>query len=261
MLKLIKKKITNASLKKNPFPYLIIENFISKKDLINLNNEFPDFKNLNEKDVLLPSKSKNKKSILPNSKLHKKLLKKKIFKKLNNSFAKIEPLIKKKFSKEIKKNVVQKYQNSKLKYHMAIAMMKKGYIKSPHTDRRDHLIHCLFYVQSERNSGGDLKLFKSIKEEICYDVFPSSKRIRQIKQFKIKPNFCIFTLNVPWAYHSVSKYNGNKDRKFIYAVYDFKIKLPGTTVKSRKKGFNLNQFWNKKVKVKSLNRKKIFLSE
>ena len=42
---------------------------------------------------------------------------------------------------------------------MVIALMKKGYIKSPHADRRDHLIHCLFYVEVDRNKGGDLKLF------------------------------------------------------------------------------------------------------
>ena len=44
-------------------------------------------------------------------------------------------------------------------------------------------------------------------------------------------------------------------------VYDFPIKKQGSKTINRKKGFNQNDFWNFKVKVKSEKRRKIFLTE
>ena len=44
-------------------------------------------------------------------------------------------------------------------------------------------------------------------------------------------------------------------------VYDFPINKPGSKVANRKKGFNENDFWMQKVKVKSAIRKKKFLTE
>jgi hypothetical protein len=261
MRNFIKEKIRTSKVSRYPFPYLVIKNFIPKKDLNSLKKKFPDFDDLDFNDVLIPSKSCTKKSILPQSKLYKILLKTKPFNRLNKSLRSLEPQIKKKFSKYINIYVDKKYQKEKLKFHMAIASMRKGYIKSPHTDRRDHLIHCLFYIQSEANKGGDLNLLELKKKQKIYDVFPDKNILRKYRKFSIKSNFCILTLNLPWAYQSVSRYFGFKDRKFIYAVYDFKTKKPGTYIKNRKNGFNLNDFWKDKVRVKSSSRKKIFLSE
>jgi hypothetical protein len=44
-------------------------------------------------------------------------------------------------------------------------------------------------------------------------------------------------------------------------VYDFPVKKSGSKIKNRIKGFNQNEFWNYKVKVKSKKRKKVFLTE
>tara|TARA_B100000787_G_scaffold5720_1_gene4294 strand:+ start:20 stop:295 length:276 start_codon:yes stop_codon:yes gene_type:complete len=44
--------------------------------------------------------------------------------------------------------------------------------------------------------------------------------------------------NVPWVYHGVNKFNGNKDRKYFDIVYDFKIINPGSKLKNRKKFLN-----------------------
>ena len=43
-------------------------------------------------------------------------------------------------------------------------------------------------------------------------------------------------------------------------VYDFPIKNSGQKLKTEK-GFNENNFWKQKVAVKSLKRKKVFLTE
>ena len=71
----------------------------------------------------------------------------------------------------------------------------------------------------------------------------------------------MFFLNVPWAYHAVSKYKGETDRKYFYIDYDFKLKNSGSNSQNRKKGHNKNSFWKTKVEVKSQVRKKSFFTE
>jgi hypothetical protein len=72
---------------------------------------------------------------------------------------------------------------------MNFALMRKGYLKSPHIDRRDHLISSIFYPKSEKNKGGNLQLWKLKEKKKIYDVFPSKKNISLVKNFKINQNF------------------------------------------------------------------------
>ena len=144
---------------------------------------------------------------------------------------------------------------------MNFALMKKGYLKSPHLDRRDHLISGVYYPASETNKGGNLEMYKTKKKTQIFDVFPSKKNLKIGKNYKINKNFCVFFLNVPWAYHSVTKYYGETDRKYFYIDYDFKSKKSSSSTKSRKKGLNESFFWKNSAKVKSTSRKKLFLTE
>ena len=123
------------------------------------------------------------------------------------------------------------------------------------------MLHMIFYSSSNPNKGGEICIEKVKKKRESYDVFPAKLDIKTFKKYKVFPNSCIIILNVPWAYHSVSKYLGKKDRKYFYMVYDFPIKKSGSKVENRKKGFNGNIFWNQKVKIKSQKRRKIFLTE
>ena len=102
---------------------------------------------------------------------------------------------------------------------------------------------------------------KKYNKNGSFDIFPAHENLKSFKSYKVNNNFCLFTLNVPWSYHEVSKYYGKKDRKYFYAVYDFPIEEVGSKIKNRKKGFNKNPFWTSKVSVKSQNRKKTFFSE
>ena len=144
---------------------------------------------------------------------------------------------------------------------MNFALMKEGYVKSAHLDRRDHLISGIYYPASKINKGGDLQMCGVQKDAKTFDVFPSKKNLKIIKNYKINKNFCVFFLNVPWAYHAVSKYNGETDRKYFYIDYDFSIKEKSSSSKNRKKGSNLNSFWKNPVRVKSKLRKRIFFKE
>ena len=262
MINFTKNKILKSKLYNEPFPYFVVNNLIPKPKLDKLNKVLPSFDEVSGKDILYQSTSKTKKTFLPSSKLFKQLKKKKIFKEVDLLFNKLKPLVVKKFEKEIKKYVSPLYQKKKLNYHSSFSIMKKGYIKSPHVDRRDHLVHILFYPFSDNKRGGDIQVEKLINNnKKKYDVFPNKNETKVYKRFQVKNNFCIFTLNVPWSYHSVNEYRSFKDRKYFYAVYDFPIKKIGSNLNNRKKGFNSNSFWIDNVTIKSARRKKIFLSE
>lgn len=260
MFQEVKHRIEISRVVLQPFPHIVIKNLFPLKKLRKLNKVLPNYIDIKNMDVFFQSSSETKKTIMPDSKIFKKLLKKKIFKESHNLFKKLKPVIIKKFKKEIEKNVNEKFIDSKINFNMNFALMKKGYLKSPHIDRRDHLISSIFYPQSEQNKGGNLNLWK-IKKKPIYDVFPSKKNISIGKKFKISKNFCLIFLNVPWAYHSVSKYKGNSDRKYFYIDYDFSLKDSSSMSRNRKKGSNINTLWNIPVKVKSSSRKKIFFAE
>ena len=261
MIKYTSNVIKRTKLETYPFPYLFVKNLIPPKELKKLNKVLPSFKDVSGDDVLYQSTSETKKTLLPSSSIYKKVIKEKSFRKIDKLFRDLKPLIIKKFKPFIEANVRKKYQRSSLKYHSSFSLMKKGYKKSSHLDRRDHLFHILFYPYSDGNSGGELRLDKLKNNYKTFDIFPGKKDLKTVKSLKINNNHCLFTLNVPWAYHSVSKYYGKKDRKYFYVVYDFPIKKSGSVLKNRKAGFNDNLFWNSKVEVKSSKRKKIFFSE
>lgn len=262
MLSQLKKKILNSKIDVSPFPHIIIRNFLPKHQLDNLNKILPNYDDIDKKGVIFQSSSETKKTVMPDSKIFKILFKKNIFKKVNDDLKKIKKTLLLKFKDEIIKNVNAEFLNSKIKYNMNFAVMKKGYLKSPHLDRRDHLISGIFYPKSDMGKGGNLQMYKTKKKETnSYDVFPSKKNIKMIKNYEIKKNFCVFFLNVPWAYHAVSKYNGNLDRKYFYIDYDFPSKKLGFLSKNRKSGQNQNSFWKKRVNIRSSLRKYKFFNE
>ena len=257
----IKKKIEKSKIILEPFPHIIIRNLLPRTALNKLNKVLPDYDDVDDSNIIFQSSSKTKKTIMPDTKIFKKLLKKKIFKEVNVSLKKIKPAILKKFSDQIKKNVNFNFVNSKIKYNMNFGLMIKGYLKSAHLDRRDHLISGIYYPTSEKNKGGNLHLCGTVGKLKLFDVFPSKKNLNVIKNYKVNNNFCVFFLNVPWAYHAVSEYKGETDRKYFYIDYDFSLRESSSSTKNRKKGSNLNSLWKLPVKVKSLSRKETFFSE
>ena len=261
MILKIEKKITKSKLNLQPFPHIIIKDFLPKATLDKLNKVLPNYDDVDEKNVIFQSSSKTKKTVMPDSKIFKNLLKKKIFNQINKNLKKIKPIVLRKFNNQISKHVNPNFINSKIKYNMNFGLMIKGYVKSAHLDRRDHLISGIFYPKSESNKGGNLQMCGSLDKRKFFDVFPSKKNLRIIKNYRIKDNFCIFFLNVPWAYHAVSKYDGKRDRKYFYIDYDFSVKESSSSTKNRKKGSNLNSLWKVPVKVKSLSRKETFFTE
>ena len=165
MLSELIKKINSSKISSNPFPHFIIKKFLQDEKLKELNQILPNYADINEENVIFQSSSKTKKTVMPDSKIFKELRKIKMFEEVNNNLKKIQPIILKKFKNEIINNVNPRYLKSKIKYNMNFAMMKKGYLKSPHLDRRDHLISGIYYPASKENQGGQLQMFKSKKKK------------------------------------------------------------------------------------------------
>ena len=261
MLNTPKKKIIKSKLNLKPYPYIFIKNLLDKKSLKELNQILPSFEDLNSKEILYQSKSQTKKTIMPDSQIYKQLKKNKYFKEFDNLFVKLKPYIIKKFRREINNIVNYPFKDNQLKYHSSFSIMKKGYIKSTHIDRRDHLITIIFYANSDHTKGGDISIDELKKKTKIFDIFPKKDEIKSNRIYKVPNNSCLIILNTPSAYHSVTKYRGNTDRKYFYCVYDFPIKNSGSLKLNRKKGFNKNYFWKNKVDIFSNKRKKTFLTE
>ena len=262
MINQIRKKISESKVNLEPFPYIFIKNIFSDSYVNKLNKSLPSYNNLNGEEIMFQSKSRSKKTILPSSSVYKNLSKNREFSDLNKYFKSLKLEIIKKFNRQISIYVKKKIQPTKLKYHSSYSVMKKGYKKSAHLDRRDHLVHMIYYSDSDSTKGGEIILNKvNGKNRKVYDIFPSKNSLKIYKKYKVSKNCLLIILNVPWAYHSVSYYHGKRDRKYFYMVYDFPIKKSGSKTKNRKKGFNANDFWVEKVAVKSNKRKKVFLTE
>ena len=164
MINNLKLKIEKAKIETDPFPHFVIKNFLNKMTVKRLNKILPDYKDVENKDVIFQSSSETKKTIMPDSKVFKDLLKIRLFKKVNDNLKKIKPIVLKKFKNHILENVNEEFINSKIKFKMNFALMRSGYLKSAHLDRRDHLISGIYYPTSMANKGGNLMLCKLKKK-------------------------------------------------------------------------------------------------
>lgn len=259
--KILEKKIHKSKLNTIPFPILIIKNFLPSKLLSELSNSLPSYSNLSGNNIFIQSKSGTKRSVFLESQYFKKFLKRNNnIKKVINLFKILEPALNSKFSNIIPRYINKDYINKKTNFSCSFSSCKKNYLKSPHIDRREHKFHILFYPQIQNKSGGEICLWEC-KERKIYDVFPDENKLKLYKTIKASPNTCIITLNTPGSYHSVKKYTGSVERKYLYFVYDFPCSKENYKLKSRLKGNNKNSFWKYPVKVFSQKRLKKFLAE
>ena len=79
MLKTLKKKIDTSKISSNPFPHFVIRKFLPDEKLKKLNQILPNYDDISEENVIFQSSSKTKKTVMPDSKIFKKLQKNKSF--------------------------------------------------------------------------------------------------------------------------------------------------------------------------------------
>ena len=205
-LEIVVKNLRKQKVKNNPFPYILIKNFIPKKLFLNFKKTLPSYYDLEGKNIFIQSKSKSKRSIFYESQLFKKLISKNsYFKEVINIFMNLEEHLNDLFQKDLYKNINPNFKNVESNFSCSFSSSINNYIKSPHIDRREHKFHLLYYPDIQLNKGGDICLWSS-KEKKVYDVFPSKKNIKLSKKIIPTPNSCLITLNTPFSYHSVTKY-------------------------------------------------------
>ena len=85
MINFTKKQVLKSKVEINPFPYFVVKNLLPKSDLKKLNKVLPSFNEIADKESLLQSKSKTKKTILPRSRQYKKVHKNAIIKKTDKT--------------------------------------------------------------------------------------------------------------------------------------------------------------------------------
>lgn len=260
-LNILIKRLKNEKVIAYPFPYIEIKNFIPKKLFTHFNKSLINYKEFIGKDIFIQSKSKTKRSVFYESKFFKKLMKKDIyFQEVIYIFKNLEKHLNILFKEYLIENINEDYQEVKCTFSCSLSSAIKNYIKSTHIDRREHKYSFLYYPQLQANKGGELCLW-STKPKKVYDVFPNKKNIQLSKKITPMPNSCIIFLNTPHSYHSVKKYFGDKERKYLYSVLDFPTSSENYKLFKRKKGNNNNNFWKYPVKVFSKKRMLNFINE
>ncbi len=260
-LNIVIKKLKNKKVETNPFPHILIKNFIPEKLFYNFVKSLPNYNDLEGKNIFIQSKSKTKRSIFYESKFFKKIMKENLyFKEIIFIFKNLEKHLNILFKKHLIENINEDYNKLNSVFSCSFSSSVKNYIKSAHIDRREHKYHLLYYPQIQMNKGGEICLWSSKKKKV-YDVFPDKKKIKISKEIIPQPNSCLISLNTPFSYHSVKKYFGEKERKYLYTVFDFPTSNENYKLSKRKKGNNNNVFWKYPVRVFSKKRMLNFVNE
>ncbi len=244
-----KKKFHNG----NPFPYLVLDDFLTKNFFNKLNIENQN--QFSKKGKEFQTEFEKNKWISKNAKLPKKikiiineLNKKKWINNLSN-LSMIDNL----FSTKVSNTELANYHE----------MKNKGYLGS-HVDHSydpdtgsPHVLNLLLYLSKkwENKWGGSTLLFDK-----------NGKKI--IKEIKYRPNRAIIFLHTPYSFHGVKEIKKNKiTRSSIYVDYYSKKKSPYKNIKLKfkKKWFSHGTFFvlRKKsdyFKIKNYKYVKTFLS-
>ena len=87
----------------------------------------------------------------------------------------MKPQIVSKF--KINQSICEKNIKIQNYHHSTYSVMRKGYIKSAHIDRRITYYTCIFYLSSDDAKGGEIQIMqlKNKDKNNFYDIFPQKK--------------------------------------------------------------------------------------
>ena len=214
-----------------PFPYLILDDFLTKNffNKLNIQNQ----KTLKNKGKKFHTDFEKNKWISKNTQLPQMI--KLIITELNkkkwiNNLSQLS-MINKLFSTKVSNTDLANYHE----------MKDKGYL-GPHVDHSSdpdtgspHVLNLLLYLSKKWDSkwGGSTLLF-------------NEKGKKVIKEIKYKPNRAIIFLHTPYSFHGVKKINKSKFiRSSIYVDYYSNDMFPyrNINLKFKKKWFNHGTFF------------------
>ena len=258
MYNFILNKIKTANITLEPYPHIVIDNFLEDNFFKKFN--LPNYDEFDD-NVYFQDNKHSKKSIVDNSldnSNYLKLLKNKNFNLFDDIFKnniEIKNVIFKKFEKYLKEHLSMNLDDIDTTTSINYSVSKPEYLKEIHIDRREHIINILYYL-NECDDSAKLELWKEKKLSEINDVFPKRSDMLLIKSYPIKKNSAIIMINLPWAYHSVSVQSSKfLNRKYIYVVWDY-------VKNSRIENVSNNEsiIWKKKVSVVDENRRKNFIN-
>ena len=246
----------NIKINYEPWTYAVVDNFLSKKEILNLKKEIINFKSFDDKVMINRNRinkgSDNFNKIIQHSKNIKKLYNRinsqKFYQKVYNFFdpLKIQWTPEadfKKYSKNffgeqkfsLKEKIIKKLSllniiNSTLNLDIDFSVSKKGYYRSPHRDRDTRVLSFLLYLNTvNKEHGGSLEIHQSNKNKKLqddYSRFPEKNQIKKIKKIQAKAGRLIVFFSSPDSYHAAEKIKKDKiKRVFIYGSFSLNKKV------------------------------------
>ena len=240
-----------------PYPYLIINDFISEEYSADLKKDILSFNNFDDKVMINRNRinkgSKNFTKILSTSKSIKKFYSDlnsmetfdKFYKLFNlkNSSWKIDEKVKY-FSKNnygkqkddftenlvkflTSKNIIR----TKLNLDIDFSVSGKGYNRGPHRDRETRILNFLLYLNSfDEKDGGDFRIYdfqnNEFKNQNDYPRFPHKNLVFSVRSVQPKKSTLIAFLSTPNSYHAAGEFlPEDKKRVFIYGSYSLNKKV------------------------------------
>ena len=241
----------------SPFPYIEINDFISKNYSSKLRNEILSYDGFDDKVMVnrkrINKGSKNFEKIISNSgninQIYEYLNDIKTFKKLYSLFdlkksqwiitEKLNNFSKNNFGKQsdsyyekiIKFLAEKKILKTKINLDIDFSVSGKGYYRGPHRDRETRILNFLLYLNDfDKADGGDLKIFKYKKNQYSdqanYPRFPNNELVTETYSTFPREGKLVVFLSTPNSYHAAGKFlPENKKRIFVYGSYSLNKKI------------------------------------
>ncbi len=246
-----------------PYPYLIINNFLSEEYSSKLKKDILEFNNFDDKVMVNRSRinkgSKNFANILSTSehinKFYNTLNSMEMFHKFYNLFnlensnwkvnEKLQYFSKNYFGKQkddfyenfIKFLTSKNILKTKINLDIDFSVSGKGYNRGPHRDRETRVLNFLIYLNDfDKQDGGDFQIFdyetKESNNQSDYPRFPNIDLVSSSYSVQPKKGKLVVFLSTPNSYHAAGEFLvTERKRVFIYGSYSLNKKVNWTTSK------------------------------
>ena len=245
----------NYKIYAEPWPHLVVENFLNSQEAVKFKNEILNFKNFDDKVMVNRNRvnkgTDNFENLVQKTKYIKKFYQlmndEKFYKNVRNLFKKIKlrwvpndqyHTFSKNFFGEQKFSFKEKFIKllsyfgfikTSMNLDMDFSVSSKGYYRAAHRDRDTRVINFLLYLNNiPANSGGALEIHepnfnKNFQDE--YPRFPKKNQVKFVKKIKPKSGRLVVFLSTPNSYHAAEKITKKLNRVFVYGSYSLNKKV------------------------------------
>ena len=240
----------------NPWPFIVIDDFLEKKEILNIKREILNQKKYDDK-VMTNRKRINKgsenfqyltiKSVAV-KKFYNQINNEKFYKKIRNFFndSKLSWIPNEKFSVfskdffgeqkfSFKEKIIKGLSffnliKTSMNLDIDFSVSEKGYHRPAHRDRDTRVINFLIYLNSfNKKHGGTLEIHKSkykMDKQDHYSRFPRKNHTSLVKKIPAKAGRMVIFLSTPDSYHAAEKiYKDKLKRIFIYGSFSLNKKV------------------------------------